>query len=127
MNIEELKQKAAEKGFAVVDVTTNILTDDEVIEIACLSTGIPREDFLKKTNENKYSLTRYLVTNYWLIKKKYNHRTIAKKLNLNRSVIYYCEDIMQDDIKFFKPWQQEAIRSFNKGIDHSILLKKDAA
>lgn len=123
MTLLELKEEAAKYGYVVVNVLKDRIPDEDVIQIACMSTGIPVSDFLAKTKKNDVVFARYLVAAYWLNSGVYSNNEVSNLLELNHTTITYAKNIMSDNVKFFKPWQQRAIRTFHAAIDE-IKLKK---
>jgi len=112
----ELKMEAVHRGYVMLDVANVDLSDDELIDIACASTGIGRERFFERTKENVVSFARFLVSNHWALKGAWGYDVIAKKLGVDKSLVSYSKKLLSYDIKCFKPWQQEAIKRFNGAV-----------
>lgn len=125
MTVETLREEARKLGYYLLDVEKK-LSDEDVIAMACLATGIHPSRFREDTRQNKVTFARYLAGYYWLQNSNYEDSTIAELLGRDRTLLFHCKRSMSDDIKFFKIWQQKAIRNFNDAIQKAEQLKQSA-
>jgi chromosomal replication initiation ATPase DnaA len=126
MTIEALREEAQKLGYHLLNVYRG-LTNDDVIRIACIASEIPPERFKEKTRESRVVFARHLASYYWATQCGYNEITIARLTGNDRTTVYYAKRVLSDDIKFFKIWQQKAIRNFNDAIQKAEQLKYEAA
>jgi len=112
MDLQTLRNYAEEQGYALVDVRSNEPRDEEIMNIACMSTGIPLEEFHVRSSQ-KHTFARYLAGYYWFTNGHKDVYEVADKLGIDYTVVHYIKRIMRDETKYFKPWQQRAIHLFN--------------
>jgi hypothetical protein len=126
MTIESLREEARRLGYHLLNVHGG-LTNEDVIRIACIASEIPPERFTEKTRDSRIVFARHLASYYWSSVCGYNEITISNLTGNHRTSVYYAKRVLSDDIKFFKGWQQKAIRNFNDAIQKAQELKNKAA
>lgn len=125
MTIEALREEAKRLGYHLLNVSAG-LTDDDIMRIACIAAEVPVDSFKKKTRESRTVFARHMAAHYWAVKCGYNETTISELTGMHRTMVYYAKRVLSDDIKFFKIWQQKAIRNFNDAIRKAAQLKQSA-
>lgn len=126
MTVEQLREEATKLGYAVYDVRKPLISDEEVIQLACAATHTQRSEFTSPTRKHRVVLARYLYIMYARKTRPYSFEKIGRIVNRDHADVMHGNEIMSMELKYFKPWQQEAIRLFNGGIADLEQLKKAA-
>jgi len=74
-------------------------------------------DLRKKTKNQYIVFARHLI--FWYLCKQgvFSVGKIASMYNQNHATVIHGRDQLKDDIRFFKPWQQDAFKKFVDGIE----------
>ena len=113
MKKEQIENWCAANNYLLVDLRKKHIPINQVIEIACNSTGIKTEQFKKTNSKPETAFARFLASTYF--ERYYIVADVSKICGFNHSMVSYARNLLsnwEDDLKFFKSWQQEAIKSF---------------
>lgn len=111
MKKEDIKQWCKENNYALINTRNANTSIEPVFKIAEDATGI--DDIYKKTQKPEYSFARFLAINFLL--KYYAVGVLADMFGIHHSIGHYASrNVAEDDLKYYKPWQQNAITYFRE-------------
>ena len=115
MKKEDVENWCKENKYVLIDLNIQTIPASVVIEIAESSTGI--DDIRLKTQRPQYSFARQLVASY--LDDHLANNKIAELINVKYDVTCYIRNlnILTTDLKYFKPWQRDAIIYFKDKIN----------
>ena len=112
MKKSEVKEWCKENNFALIDLNHRFPDVEYVKTIAEKACYV--DDILNKGRLGSASFSRYLAMNYLI--NFIPPGKVAKIFGKSHCMTSHAVSVLSDDLKFYKPWQREAIKYFNSKI-----------
>ena len=119
MDIEKLREEAANLGLCIYNPKSHLLTLEEVESLACACCNIKLEDFKSKQTRSgkpEHAFARALTAKYLMDDGVMSDREIAKRIGVHRATLFCVKRSIYDDLKYFNPWRRSALIQFDEGI-----------
>lgn len=117
ISIEQVRSWCERNGYNLTEQKKRPDYDiEEVIKIAEEATNIESGTINRKTRRAEFSFARMLVFSF--MNKKTQTNIVSERLNQNHCINSYAQkqQLFTTDLKYFKPWQREAISQFKTNI-----------
>ena len=114
---EQIQKWCDENNHVLLDIKRHEIEVDVVVRIAQEATQT--NDITARVRDQEVAFARFLVMSY--LDDKLATNIIAKRLGVTHDMITYARNmrILTGDTKYFKPWQQVAIKYFKSKISEA--------
>lgn len=114
----QVEKWCKENNHAIVDLSAIHIPKETIFNIAMQATGV--HSIEKKDQKPEHSFARFLAISY--LDTYFATGILAKMVGINYTTISYARNMdllnCNADIKFFKPWQANAILYFRERVNY---------